>query len=55
MTYEAAQTTALDLIAVHGREALDVATTCVRAMLQCAEPDAVHAWLQIVEAIQRLA
>ena len=52
MTHEAAHQAALDLIAVHGRDAADVARDCVRVLLKCAEPDAVHSWIKIVHAIQ---
>jgi hypothetical protein len=52
MTYEAAEQTALDMIAVHGREALSVACECIRAVLRAAEADAVASWLAILEAIR---
>ena len=52
VTYEATDQTALDMIAVHGRDAVDVAMECVRALLRRTEPDAVSSWLGIVEAIR---
>jgi hypothetical protein len=52
MTYEATQQTALDLIAVHGAEAVAVARECVRALLRAAEADAVATWLAILAALR---
>ena len=51
MTYEASIQAALQLTAVHGSEAMDVARDCVRAMLRRADPGAVASWLEILDAV----
>ena len=51
MTYEATIQAALQLTAVHGSEAMDVARECVRAMLRRADPGAVASWLEILDAV----
>ena len=46
---------ALQLIAVHGNEALGVARDCVRAMLRRADQGAVASWLEILDAVPTAA
>lgn len=53
MTRPASEHTAFELIAVHGREALDVAHECVRALLRKSDVDGVYTWLTVVDAIQQ--
>lgn len=53
MSWSASEFTALDLIAVHGREALSVAEECVRVLLRNSDVDGVNTWLTVLEALQR--
>ena len=53
MSWSASDTTALHLIAVHGREALEVAYECVRAFLRSSDVDGVYTWLTVVDAIKQ--
>ena len=53
MSWSASDTTAFDLIAVHGREALDVAYECVRTFLRSSDVDGVYTWLTVVDAIKQ--
>jgi hypothetical protein len=52
MIWPATEHTAFELIAVHGREALDVAEECVRMLLRTSDIDGVFTWLTVVDAIQ---
>jgi hypothetical protein len=51
MKYEASIQAALQLVAVHGSEAEDVARDCVRAVLRRADQGAVASWLEILDAV----
>jgi len=53
MSWSASDTTAFDLIAVHGREALDVAHECVRVLLRSSDVDGVYTWLTVLDAIKQ--
>lgn len=53
MSWSASDTTAFQLIAVHGRDALDVAHECVRAFLRASDVDGVYTWLTVIDAIQQ--
>ena len=52
MSWSASQTTAFQLIAIHGREALDVAHECVRVLLRSSDVDGVYTWLTVVDALR---
>jgi hypothetical protein len=52
MTYAASDQTAINLIAVHGRQALWVAGECVRVLLRISDKEAVASWLEILEAVR---
>ncbi len=54
MSWSASDNTALQLIAVHGRDALDVADDCVRVLLRNSDVDGVYTWLTVVDAIQQI-
>lgn len=53
MSWSASDLTAFELIAVHGREARDVADECVRVLLRNSDIDGVYTWLTVLESIQR--
>ncbi|HEY7609359.1 MAG TPA: hypothetical protein VIF14_09020 [Alphaproteobacteria bacterium] len=53
MTWSASETTAAQLIAIHGRGALDVAYDCVRLFLRNSDVDGVYTWLTVLDAIKR--
>ena len=53
MSWSASDTTAFHLIAVHGRDALDVAHECVRAFLRNSDVDGVYTWLTVIDAIKQ--
>jgi hypothetical protein len=53
MTRPASEHTALELITVHGRDALGVAEECVRMLLRTSDSDGVYTWLCVVDAIQQ--
>lgn len=53
MSRSASENTAFDLIAVHGREALDVGYECVRMLLRKSDVDGVYTWLTVLEAIKQ--
>jgi len=53
MSWSASETTAQDLISVHGHAALDVAYDCVRLLLRNSDVDGVYTWLTVVEAIKQ--
>ena len=53
MTRPASEYTAVDLISVHGRDALGVAEECVRLLLRRSDNDGVYTWLTVVDAIQQ--
>lgn len=52
MTYEATNQVAVDLIAVHGRQALWVAGECVRTLFRVSDKQALATWLEILEAVR---
>jgi len=52
MTYAAADQAAIDLISVHGAEAMTVVRECIAALLRCADAEAVASWLAIFEAVR---
>ena len=54
MSWSASDTTAFHLIAVHGRDAIDVAYECVRTFLRASDVDGVYTWLTVVDAIQQM-
>ena len=53
MSWSASETTAFQLIDVHGRAALDVAYDCVRVFLRASDVDGVYTWLTVLDAIKR--
>ena len=53
MSWSASETTAFQLIATHGREALDVAYECVRLLLRSSDVDGVYTWLTVLDEIKR--
>lgn len=53
MSWSASDTTAFQLIDVHGRDALDVAYDCVRLLLRHSDVDGVYTWLTVLDAIKR--
>jgi hypothetical protein len=53
MSWSASETTAFQLIAIHGREALDVAYECVRILLRSSDVDGVYTWLTVLDEIKR--
>jgi hypothetical protein len=53
MSWSAVETTALQLIDVHGRGALDVAYDCVRLLLRRSDVDGVYTWLTVLNALKR--
>jgi len=52
MTYAASDQTAINLIAVHGRQALWVAGECVRVLVRIADEEAVASWIEILDAVR---
>ena len=53
MSWSASETTAHQLIDIHGRAALDVAYDCVRMFLRTSDVDGVYTWLTVLYAIKR--
>ena len=53
MSWSASDLTASQLIAIHGREAREVADECVRLFLRNSDIDGVYTWLTVLDAIRR--